>query len=87
MKNNKEHILSPRLKWNGYLEVQLTKNKQKKHYQIHRLVAEAFIPNYSNLPQVNHKNEIKFDNRVKNLEWCDNLYNKRYSSERRKNEK
>lgn len=49
-------------------------------YRVHRLVAEAFIPNPDNLPEINHKNEIITDNRVENLEWCDNLYNVRYGT-------
>ena len=54
---------------NGYLNVCLSKNGNKKTYSIHRLVALTFIPNPNDLPQVNHINEDKTDNRVVNLEW------------------
>lgn len=61
-----------------YLCVKLSKNGISKHILIHRIVAKSFIPNPNNYQQVNHKNEIKTDNRVENLEWCDNKYNSNY---------
>ena len=52
----------------------------RRTFQIHRLVAQAFIHNPQNFPQVNHKNENKKDNRAENLEWCTGLYNMNYGS-------
>lgn len=63
----------------GYLRTTLCKNGKQKTMSIHRLVAQAFIPNSNKLPCINHKNEIKSDNRTENLEWCDIRYNNRYS--------
>lgn len=64
----------------GYYRVGLCKNNKVKCYSVHRLVAQAFIPNLNNLPQVNHKNECKTNNNVENLEWCTMLYNVRYGT-------
>lgn len=64
----------------GYLLTNLYKNGKRKKLLVHRLVAEAFIPNPSNLPQVNHKSENKQDNRVENLEFCDSSYNINYGT-------
>ena len=64
----KECILVPVLTSNGYLKVSLN-NATRKTFNIHRLVAEAFIPNPDNKPQVNHIDENKTDNTVTNLNW------------------
>lgn len=55
---------------NGYVYVMLYKDTEEKNIRLHRIVAEAFIPNPNNLPQVNHIDGNKQNNRVDNLEWC-----------------
>ena len=65
---------------NGYIRISLCKNGIKTGLTVHRLVAELFIPNPDNLPEVNHKDEDKTNNRVENLEWCDHKYNMNYGT-------
>lgn len=69
---------------NGYLYLNLCKDGKSKHYYIHRLVAQAFLPNPDNLPQVNHRDENPSNNRVDNLEWCTSKYNNNYGSHNQK---
>ena len=76
----------------GYSYIGLNKKNKRKKFSIHRLVAEAFIPNPNNLPEVNHKDENKTNNFVyvnedgsvdldkSNLEWCDKQYNANYGT-------
>ena len=64
----------------GYFTVNLYKDGHMKGYFVHRLVAENFIENPLNLPQINHKDENKTNNRPNNLEWCTNEYNQKYGS-------
>ena len=75
-----QKFLKPNIKKNGYLEVDLRKNGTHKFCLIHRLVAEAYIPNPLGLPEVNHKSEIKSENFVNNLEWMSAKDNRNYGS-------
>ena len=62
---------------NGY---EYTTLKDNTHVKISRAVAEAYLPNPNDLPQVNHKDEIKAHNYVNNLEWSDSMYNANYGT-------
>ena len=72
-------ILTPRPR-NTYLRVSLSKNGKATNYSLHRLVAQAFLPNPTKLPEVNHKDENKQKNEVGNLEWCTKEYNMKYGT-------
>lgn len=71
---------------NKYSSVHLCKNGIGKYWRVHRLVAMAFISNLDNLPQINHKDENKLNNRVDNLEWCTCKYNQNYGTRKYKRE-
>ena len=80
VRNNKTgKILSPR-DLRGYKRVSLWYNKKANDHRIHRLVAEEFIPNPDNKLEVNHKNGIRNDNRVENLEWVTGKENAEHRS-------
>ena len=64
----------------GYSQVSLCKNGKSKTKKVHRLVAGAFLPNPNGLPQVNHRDEVKDNNNVENLEWCDSKYNNNHGT-------
>lgn len=79
-RTGKEKIMKQTKRGNGYLRVDLCKDKKIKTYNVHRLVAMTFIFNEYNKPQVNHINEIKTDNRVENLEWVTSKENVNYGT-------
>ena len=90
MNTGKEKLKKPTLqkkcimKQGGYYQIQLYKNNKAKNFVVHRLVAEAFIPNPDDLPQVNHKDHNRLNNRVENLEWCTAKYNSNHKRNNRK---
>ena len=66
----------------GYMEVYIFNKGKRKMMLVHRLVAQAFIPNPNNYPQINHKDENSKNNNVDNLEWCTQKYNNNYGTYR-----
>ena len=79
-------IIKPHLRGRDglmYVAVGLSKDGERIAHSVHRLVAEAFIPNPDNLPEVNHKDQNTQNNCVENLEWCNRQYNIDYSKSKK----
>lgn len=84
-RTSKPHILKPNPEEKGYLRVGLLDSSGKLHIKsVHRLVADAFVPNPLGKPQVNHINEDKSDNRAENLNWMTNKENNAYGTKVRR---
>ena len=71
-------VLKPLNHRRGYLQVDMYKNGKVKRKYIHRLVAEAFIPNPKSFLEINHIDEVKDNNELSNLEWCTREHNNNY---------
>ena len=81
----KEHFVVCNIAKMGYYMLDLHRyGSKRKRVYLHRVIAEAFIPNPDNLPCINHKDENKLNNNVDNLEWCTYAYNLTYGSNRKK---
>lgn len=79
-KTSKEILMKTRIGNNGYKKVGLSINSKQKTVSVHKLVAQAFIPNPNNYPVINHKDENPLNNRADNLEWCTYSYNSSYGT-------
>lgn len=84
IKQYQEKILKPEITNDGHLRVVLCNAGEKKRVLMHRLVAEAFIPNPNDFPVINHKDENPLNNCVDNLEWCTVAYNNAYNNRHQK---
>lgn len=84
---NKTKIRNLYIDENGYKKITLSKNCKIKTLKVHRLVAQAFLPNPNNYTEVNHKDENPSNNCVENLEWCTRSYNINYGKRTDKQKK
>ena len=73
-------ILATRVCKTGYVDVHLCSNGKHHAKRLHRLVAQAFLPNENDFPEINHKDEDKTNNSLANLEWCNSHYNVNYGT-------
>lgn len=78
-RTGQEKLLSLRISSHGYLLINLYKDGKYICHSVHRLVAEAFLPNTNNYPEVNHIDKNKLNNNVDNLEWCTRKYNQNHA--------
>lgn len=79
IKNPRVKFLKTQLNRKGYQRIRVSFNAKKYGLNIHRIVAQTFIPNPNNLPQVNHKDCNKLNNHIENLEWISNIDNIRHA--------
>ena len=77
--HNKYNILKTRINRLGYVQLSLMKNGKMKTHLLHRIIAKAFVSNPNNYNVINHKNGIKSDNRIENLEWVTKAQNTKHA--------
>lgn len=81
------HLLTPSNDGRGYRQVNICKNGKLKSIKVHKLVAEAFVPNPHGYKEINHIDENKWNCEAKNLEWCTRNYNVHYGTRTKKTSK
>jgi hypothetical protein len=81
MKTTPGRLLNPGKHPTGYIRVALSKQGKSQNKSVHRLVAEAFIPNPDNKPCVNHKDSNRANNKAENLEWCTHFENSKHAND------
>lgn len=80
-KNGMQKILKPAIDGKGYLQAGLCKNGKIKRFRVHRLVAQLFVSNPDNKPQINHRDGNRLNNHISNLEWCTSAENIKHAVE------